>query len=197
MVLTVSMLDHLHTQLTEKGWLSISNIYFDNHYLLHVFNTRGFVAYSKSNECFYELRPLDSTHTSIVEHKLVAFDNKWIGHQQNITIAGDEHMQHFDVATYAHRDFFTDAEGDLPIVKIPTQAEIEALTKNPDTGLYDGLDTVTTLDPINKFSTKCLYPDNPEVHYVGAVIDYWKEFYANHDKFKTYLSTFLGVTDAL
>lgn len=193
----MSMIDHLNTQLTEKGWLSISNIYFDNHYLLHVFNTRGFVAYSKSNECFYELRPLDSTHTSIVEHKVVAFDNQWIGQQQNITIASQDSMQHFDVATYAHRDFFTDAEGDLPLVKIPTQAEIEAFTKNPDTGLYDGLDTIITLDPTNKFSTKCLYPDNPEVHYVGAVIDFWKEFYHNHDKFKKYLKDFLNVTDAL
>ena len=105
------MLDIIERQITEKGWLSLSTLYFDNAYSIDVYNTRGAVAYSKADQCFFALNALDSTDTAIVEHKVAVYDNHHIGNQVNLTVSGEEHLQHYDIALYAHyRLLFNDMD---------------------------------------------------------------------------------------
>ena len=157
------MLDIIERQITEKGWLSLSTLYFDNAYSIDVYNTRGAVAYSKADQCFFALNGLDSTDTAIVEHKVAVYDNHHIGNQVNLTVSGEEHLQHYDIALYAHyRLLFNDMDSsiikadEIPEIQIPTPDEVKALTMNEETGLFDGTDTVTMLGG-NQVSTIGFY----------------------------------------
>ena len=62
----MAMVDFLERQITEKGWLSVLNLYFDNSYTISVYNTRGMVAYSKNDQCFFAMSPVDSLETEIL-----------------------------------------------------------------------------------------------------------------------------------
>lgn len=193
----MSMLSILEQQVKEKGWLALSTLYFDNSYSINVFNTNGYIAYSKEQACFFSYSCLDSTDTSIVENKLIAFEHQFVGQQQNITVVDETMLQHFDIAQYSHYRTYQDDQTEVPAPNIPTKAQIEGFTKNPDTGLYDGLDIVTRLDE-TKVSTYPIYSkDIKNIPYSGAIIDYWKKFYVNQDKFCAFLKTHYGVNDPI
>ena len=197
------MLDIIERQITEKGWLSLSTLYFDNAYSIDVYNTRGAVAYSKADQCFFALNALDSTDTAIVEHKVAVYDNHYIGNQVNLTVSGEEHLQHYDIALYAHyRLLFNDMDSsvikadEIPEIQIPTPDEVKALTMNEETGLFDGTDTVTMLGG-NQVSTIGFYDKSLILPYSGAIVKFWKEFYENHDKFLAYLTNVFGITNPI
>lgn len=212
----MSLLDVFEKQLNEKGWLAFTSLYFDNALIYNIFNSRGYIAYSKSNEVFVTYDCLDSTDSAKVESYYIAMDNNFTGMQQSLVFAGVESFQRFNMAQYSHYRFYNDGQDRTPYPKIPTQAEIEALVANAETGLYDGYDEVhirptsqfgvdipneTTFTDERKYSTISIYKDfadliGPE-KYSGAVIDTWKMFYKNHAKFCTMLNEAYGITDAI
>lgn len=192
----MGLLDFIKQQITEKGWLSLSNLYFDNSLTMNVFNTRGYIAYSQVNGLFFTMNCLDSTDSAQVEHRYVLMDNyTYNGMQQNLTVAGEEHLQHFDMAQYSHYRYYNDGQKSMPYPKIPTPAEILAMVPDETTGLYPNTDTVTKMDHMQE-SAIGMYPKDFE-YYSGAWIRNWQAFYNNHEKFKKYLSEYVGVTDAI
>lgn len=197
----MAMVDFLERQITEKGWLSVLNLYFDNSYTISVYNTRGMVAYSKNDQCFFAMNPVDSLETEVLESKVLIFEPGQIGQQVGLTVAGEEHLQHYDLATYTHfRNFFTTKMSEilldpLPSFTIPNADEVKAMEPNPDTGLYDGTDTITMLG-LNQLSTIGMYDKSAKM-YSGAIVEFWKNFYKNHDIFLTYLKDQFGVSSPI
>lgn len=210
----MALIDVFEKELTEKGWLAFSSLYFDNAMIYNIFNTRGYIAYSKSNQVFMTFDCLDSTDSSKVESYYVAMDNNYTGMQQTIVFAGVESFQRFSLAQYSHYRFYEDSQDETPYPTIPTKEQLDALSVNPDTGLYDGYDEVhirpssmfgreiqneTTYTNERKYSTIPLYDRDliGEDKYSGAIIDGWKMFYKNHDKFVKLLNDAHGITDAM
>lgn len=194
------MLDMLIENVEKHGWMSISSLFFDNAYNVFIPTTCGYIAYSKEHECFVSLNSMDSTDTDIVENTYVTMDPGFIGQQQVLTIIGQEHLQHFNMAMYAQYRFWPYTDKELPYPTYPTEGELSALVKDEETGLYNGCDVITTMAN-EKRSTLDLYKDTLDYRkgdpYSGANIDAWKNFYVNHNHFKTFLSKFMGITDAI
>lgn len=187
-------MDFFLEQLNSKDWLGISNLYFDNSYMINVYLTRGYVAYSPSKRIFFATACLDSTDTKIVEDTYVTLEREYIGMQQNLTCIGDDMLQHFDLALYSHYRFYNDAQDEMPAPTIPSRSTIKSLTADEETGLYPGCDETSFLDgriesAIGMYDKK--YP------YSGAVVKTWKRFYKNQEKFRAFLSTTCGVSDAI
>lgn len=196
----MALIDFLKSQINEKGWLAISSLYFDNGYVLNVFNTRGYVAYSDAMECFFSYNALDSTDSESVENKYSILRYEHFGMTQVITAVGYDHLQHIDLAQYSHYNFYNDAQEETPYPKIPTKDEITALTPDPETGLYPGTDTITKMSG-EPTSAIPMYNDffDPYVKnepYSGARVDHWQTFYKNQEKFVTLLAAAYGVSDA-
>ena len=196
----MSMITLLKKQITEAGWLSLTNIFFDNAYTINVFATRGYVAFSEADECFFSYNAMDTTDTQIIENQYVTIGPGHAGMQQVITVVGLEHVQHFNIAQYSHYCWYTDEQDKTPYPKIPTVDTITSMTPNEETGLYDGCDVVVQKDGKER-STIDLYEHMVDYRkcdlYSGANVDAWKMFYNNHDKFIAMLSAAYGVTDAI
>lgn len=192
------MIDLLLNRIKEKGWLAISSLYFDNSFVCNVFNSRGYVAYSPSHESFFTLSCLDSTDTANVENKYVVMTREIIGMQQTITCISQDMLQHFDYAMYSQYSFYADEQEKFPWPEIPTREKIESMIKNEETGLYDDADLVHRMSG-REDSAIGLYKKEevPTGKYSGAVIDNWKTFYKNQDKFVQMLSECFGITDAI
>lgn len=199
----MAMLDFLKDQLASSGWLSLSSLYFDNGFTINVFNSRGYIAMSDSKECFFCYNALDSTDTDQVENKYVMMRRDHIGMQQTITVVGYEHLQHFDLAQYSHYGFYFDEQTETPYPTIPTKAQLDAITLDPDTGLADPAttDTVETISG-REVSVIPMYNDffdpyTQDWQYSAARIKEWKQFYTNQEKFTTLLANAYNVTDAI
>lgn len=197
----MAVLDLAVKQIVDKGWLSLTSLCFDNAYVINIFNTRGYVAYSKSQACFFCTGGLDSTDSESIESKFNAFDAGHVGMQQVITCVGEEHLQHFDMALYSQYRFVWDEQTVMPYPTIPTKTEIEALTPNPDTGLYDGYEQMEMYDGrlvsvIPMYKKFFNYPVDGQP-FSGAKIDSWKQFYLNQKKFMVMLKDGFGITDAI
>ena len=200
--------DFFYESLQKLDWLGISTLYFDNSYVINIPTCEGYVAYSPSKECFFAMKHLDSSLSSIVEGKYIALPQYTIAPQTNITVASTNHLQHFDLAQYMRKTFYSDGQDKMPVPKIPTRAEIMALTFDPETGLADGTNTVTRYYQQTKQSTKTIFlgddetatKDKPESYlhpYSEAVCIEWQKFYKNQEKFKKLLAEAYGVTDAI
>lgn len=195
----MAMVDLVVNAVREKGWLSLATLFFDNGYTVSIFNTNGDVAYSPSEDVFFSMNALDSTNTIQIQSKYaVTGDRHYVGQQQILTTIGSEYLQHFSYATYAHSNFyFTDKThvDNLVGPKIPTQSELTKLIPDPETGLYPGKDIVHRM--VNdEISTICMYPDD-KIHYSGAIIDEWKQFYENHEKFLNFVKDISGCSDVI
>lgn len=200
--------------LEKNDWLGLSSLYFDNAYVMNVYTTRGYIAYSPSKKVFFAFSPTDSADVSIIEGTYAMLPHDILGHEWNITAVGYEHLQHFDIAQYSKYEFYNDAQEKTPWAHIPTRATIMALEKDPETGLYPETDTVGLITdrkdcepPCDRIiSTIGMYPEedgyqqkkDPDTWlYSGAIIDGWKRFYKNQEKFRVLLSEAFGVTDAI
>lgn len=195
----MSMLDFFEQQLDKSGWLAFSHLTFDNSYVINIFNSRGYLAYSKSNELFINYNILDSTDTENIEHKLVYMEPHKVGMQQVLTFTGSEHLQHFNLAQYSHYRFYKDTDEETCYPKIPTEAELEGMTADPETGLFPNTDLLE-INSGEERSAIGLY--NHIFDYTkgepwsGIRIEFWKLFYANHNRFLEMLNTAYGITDA-
>lgn len=192
----MALLDYLVERVNTKGWLSLATIYFDNGFNIDVFASSGYIAYSKSKGCFFTVEALDSTDSSIIENRFVKMDGKYTGMQQNITVAGEEHLQHFDMALYAHQRYLSEAKEKLPVPDIPDQATVEGYQADPDTGLIAGLDEYCTMGN-TIYSTYPIYKQEDTRYYSGAMIANWQNFYKRQQMFKDLLSSAFNVTDTI
>lgn len=192
----MALLDYLVERVNTKGWLSLATIYFDNGFNIDVFASSGYIAYSASKGCFFTVEALDSTDSSIIENRFVKMDGKYTGMQQNITVVGEEHLQHFDMALYAHSRFFSNAEDKLPVPDIPDKDTVMGYQVNPDTGLIDGLDEYCTMGN-NIYSLHPIYSKEDTRFYSGAHILNWQKFYTRQQMFLDLLSSTFNVTDAI
>lgn len=192
----MALLDAVLKRLQSKGWLSLSTLFFDCGYTINVFTTGGDVAYSPGEQLFFSVNALDSTCTVQVQNQYAQIGDRYhIGQQQILTITDGNVLQHFSLALYAHSNFFADRDTGMALPSIPTEAELAALTKDPDTGLYSGTDTLTKMDD-ELVSVLPIYPDLT-LHYSGALIDGWKAFYENHAKFLAFVKSVTGYTDVI
>jgi len=193
------MLDLALNSVKTKGWLSLATLFFDNGYTVSVFNTLGAIAYSPSEDAFFSINSLDSTNTVQIQTWFaITGDRYYVGQQQILTVIASEHLQHVSFATYAHARFFNEPEdgGEITLhgPVIPTVAELDALTPDPQTGLYDGQDTACRMSG-EKVSTIPLYPDHTK-YYSGAIITNWKKFYKAHKAFLGFVQDVTGCGDA-
>ena len=194
----MALLDLVEKQAKAYGWLSVSVMYFDNAYVLSVFNCKGNVAVSKDLELIFAINTLDSTDTENVEHSKVRMPYGYIGTQQNITVSRFEDLQHVDFALYSHNRFYNTEDPAYPIPRYPTPTVLDGYELNPETGLYKNCDvmimanndevpSVPIYDSINAPTIT-----NP---YVGADITEWRNFNKNQEKFKTMIKTMFGAID--
>lgn len=190
----MSMLDRLVNIVNEQGWLAISSLYFDNNMVIPVSTTSGNIAYSEADDCFYTYKPIDQGYTEIIEGKMIAYDKNHLGPQWALTCVGTEHMQHFDIAQYMHYDDIMDERLDAyPYPEVPKQSDVESMTKDEETGLYAGTD-IATMKNMEQISTIGFFDKSLPIHYSGARVDYWKEFYENHQKFLDMLQSAYGIS---
>lgn len=196
----MSMLDRLLTIVNDKGWLAISSIYFDNNLVIQIPNSWGAIAYSPSDDCFYTYNAIDQGYTEIIEAKLIVFDNHHIGQQQALTVAESQHMQHFDVAQYTHYRSYDNNKNIYPYPDLPSPSDLDAYTKDEETGLYTGgskeLD-VATMKNGEKKSVWPFFDKDLDVPYSAADVEFWKSFQEGHKMFLDMLKEGYGITDAI
>lgn len=192
----MTVTEYLIERVNEKGWMSLSSLYFDNALVVNIFNSRGYIAYSPSKDMFYFTGAEDTSNTDCIERKYVALDNKYVGQSQMITVVGGEHLQHFDIHLFSHYRFINDDQEVYPTPVVPTPDEIKALVVDPETGLVDGEDVITQMNG-EQISCRSLYPDNKITDYSGLKIVNYQKFIKNHEKFIAALNTMLGVSDAI
>ena len=138
----MSMLDFLEQQLDKSGWLAFSHLTFDNAYVINIFNSRGYLAYSKANEMFINYNVLDSTDTENVEHKLVYMEPHKVGMQQVLTLD-------YSPIPICLRSIVV--KRDLPLVSITTSSTIPR--ENP--GLVSELSSGNCSMQITTDSLRC------------------------------------------
>lgn len=192
----MSLLNLVEQQATKYGWLSLSSLYFDNGYVINVYNTNGYIAASKDMECFFTLNPLDSTDTEIIEHSHVRMPYGYISMQHNVTASRFEDLQHTDFAMYAHKRFYTDligTETTIPTPKYPDSTVLDGYVFDENLGLYTNSDVAVGKDD-SGVSVIPVY-DGSVFPYVGADIEGWKLFNHTQEKFKAYIKSLFGAID--
>lgn len=188
----MGLLDLTINQINTKGWLAISNLYFDNSLVLNTYNSHGWIGYSPSQKVFVGFSCLDSTDTSIVEDRFDRMDKGIVGMQHTIVFVDETCLQHVDFAQYMHYDFWDETK-ELPYPTLPTEAELQGMEMD-ENGLFPGCDEYTTMSG-KTISTKCFFPGNTEIPYSGANIYFWKLFYESHNRFKTMINNQFGISD--
>lgn len=188
----------LVSKVSADGWLSISSLFFDNSYYRLILDSDGYIAASPTKELICMFTPLDSTNNVNVEGNLVRVENCGFNTQflQNVTAFSFDELQHFSIAMYAQDEIIDSGESIL-VPNILTKAEIQAIP-DPDqvTGLYAGYTTWTNQVTTKQSSTFSIYnrTTGSPIH-VGGVIDNWKHFYRNQDRFIALMNTMFTATD--
>ena len=191
----MSISDFLQKRINDKGWFSVGNIYFDNSFVIHPFTSKGYVALSPEADMMFTLGKLDSANTDALEKEYLVLNNRYIGFQQTIVCVGLDQLQHFEAMLYSH-ERFVEHEKEFPLPKIPSITDIEAMTPDPETGLYDGMDEVTLMDG-RKISTIALYPNNPYDTYSGLRIRNYQRFITNQKFFVKACNELFGLSDCI
>lgn len=191
----MSMLDRLLTIVKDQGWLAISSIYFDNNMVIPISTTSGNIAFSEADDCFYTYKPIDQGYTEIIEGKMIVYNKNHLSQQYALTCAESQHMQHFDIAQFMHYKDFMNPELDAyPYPIVPKQADVEDLTYNEETGLYEGDNVTTAMMKNMKEISVIPFFDKDKVYASAARVSYWKEFYENHQKFLDMLQEAYGIS---
>lgn len=128
--------------IEDKGWLALSNIYFDNAVALNITNSLGYVAYSANEGLVFWLSNQDTMDTSICENRYVYMNPSMTGHLVTLVAQDIECCQHFEYALYSKFNFYWDDETVFPMPTIPDKKGIMRLEKNEETGLYEGADVL-------------------------------------------------------
>lgn len=201
----MALREYVRKVIEEKGWLAISSLCFDNAYIINIFNTSGYVAFSPSEQMYMSYNSLDTTDTEAIESQYCIIPMHETACQMAITFADEECLQHFDMASYGHYNFLYNDEADkAAFAKIPTKDEIMACVKDPDTGLYTGPGITVNATRLSGKDQSVIpmyeeYYDwfNKGEYFSGARVDFWVKFYQNHEKFKVLLAEKFGITDAI
>ena len=197
--------DYLVQLIKDRGWLAISSIYFDNSYIINVFNTSGYVAYSPSQKVYMSYNSIDSTDSEAIESRYCLIPMRRSSFQMALTFADEACLQHFDVAAYAHYGFlYEDTKDTAAFAKVPTPADLAALTYDETTGLYSGPKVEIVAERLSGMEQSIipLYGDDFDYFkkgepFSGARVENWISFYRNHEKFKTLLANQFGIADAI
>lgn len=192
--------------IREKGWLAISYLTFDNSINCNIFRCGGKVTYSTETNTFYWMQTMDSTDSIYINNTLIGMDPRRIESMSTIVESDIDCLQHVAYSTYASPSFF-DAPDDNPIPypKLPQSEELKAMIKDETTGLYNGATGVLTRyrssDILSeykheKLSAIPLYDDSylEEIDLNSyALVEFWKNWYATHDKFITMIQDYFGI----
>lgn len=189
-----SIRDFFLERLKAKGWLSISSLYFDNAYVIEIFTTHGYVAYSPGRGLFFTLNCLDTTNTQIVENTYIALDRRKISQQYALTVSTADCLQHFDLALYNHYTAYDDNQTEAPWPEIPTKDQIMAYTLNEETGLYNGPAIAEYISGEQK-SVIPMFKDG--FMQSSARIAEWQQFYRAQERFCKMVSEMTGVNDCI
>lgn len=189
--------EYFHDVVTEKGWMAVGNIYFDNALTLFPFTCDGRVCYSPAKEMFFALEKHDSTNTQLLEGVYITHDDRYHSLYQTIVCIGAQHLQHFTLNLFNFSQHTPSGISPFPVPTIPKPADIDAMTPDAKTGLYAGTDTVEYKNQ-KQGSTICLYPDETELaKYYGIRVDSYKMFNKNHLEFCKAVNKFFGTTDCI
>ena len=110
--------DYVRKVIEEKGWLALSSLCFDNAYIINVFNTSGYVAFSPSEKMYISYNALDTTDTEAIESQYCIIPMNETSCQMAITFADEECLQHFDMASYGHYSFLYNENAEkLPLLR--------------------------------------------------------------------------------
>ena len=186
--------DFFLERLKAKGWLSISSLYFDNGYVIDIFITRGYVAYSPDRDLFFTTNCLDTTNTQIIEDTYIAFDRRKISQQYALTVSTGDCFQHFDLALYNHYSSYTDDQTEAPWPEIPTKDQIMSYKLNEETGLYNGPAVAGYINGEQK-SVVPMFKEGFDQS--GARIAEWQRFYKVQERFCKMVGDMTGVTDCI
>ena len=124
----------------DKGWLYIASVCFDNSNVLSIVNSSGYVAISESENAMFWLSNQDTADSENVFNSLAYLNPNIIGHHVTLVDQDLDCLQHFEYSLYSRMNFYWDEQDAFPAPKIPTKAEIMALEKDEETGLYPGTD---------------------------------------------------------
>lgn len=193
--------DFMLTQLNNHGWMSISSIFIDNSIEIYMNLTNGEICISPSNELMFFTTSSDTTTTNniIYDYVRILGSRNHNEMTNNITVCNFDQIQHISLAMYAWRSDMhanvVDNTFDMP--NVPTKAALDALVlSDPDNNIYTGTDTITDTSG-RELSALALYDDTKGHSYSGAVVQRWKEFYSNQDKFKTMIAGYTTFSDLI
>lgn len=197
-----TLAERLCTVIKEKGWLAVSNVYFDNASVCNIGNSLGYVAISEADNTMFWLSCMDTVDSDLTEQNYVHVDPHNIGHQQTLMAQDLDCLQHLEYALFMHSNFYWDEQEKFPLPSIPTRATIEGLTAD-ENGLYPGTDTLLyskapmfgNSDQLQK-SVISLFTDDqfkdPELSNTRKFLTTSKPIHASADYPRALSSTYFG-----
>lgn len=192
--------DFLIERIQANGWFSIGNIMFEDIVpCINPTSSGGFVCLSKSKQLIFSAVRMDTHMSYVIEEGYLAQDSFNHGVQQTIVCEPFDRLRQFDVLTLSTFTRWNKDKTEIIPPKYPKVSDVEALTVDPDTGLYDPskTDTITMIDGIES-SAIDVFPDfNIPKQYVGVRVNEYKQFIKNQKAFCAYINKFFGLTDCM
>lgn len=193
----MSMIDLFKKQITDNTWFSVTNIYFDNGFVINPHANCGYACISPSAECFFALGKIDSTNSELFAKKFAVFDPRYFEFQQTITCVAFDHFQHFDIALFSHSHFYHDEDKELVTPTYPKKSDVMAIKLDEETGLADGHDTAV-LHSGKEVTVVPVYP-NPkrEEDYAYYRVSAYQQFIKTQEKFVAMVNKLYGLSDCM
>lgn len=185
-------------QVNEKGWLSIANLMFEDGVpVLTPITSGGMICLSPSEELVFAASIMDTHNTYVIENGYIAQDYTNSGVQQTIIINPFDRMRQFETLMMSQY-FRKNAKGEKFVGPVyPKVADVEAMAKDPATGLYPNTDTVITVRNKEE-STLSLYPDDAtKLTYAGLRVENYQTFIKTQKAFCALIGDMYGIKDCI
>ena len=175
------------------GWLSTTTITFKDGITI---TQHGCACLCESEELIFAASLIDSSYTENLESEFFVVPRDRIGFQQTIVAIDLNKLLHFDANLFTHA-MYDQLAAENKIPEIPTPEQILAMTKDEETGLYPGTDTIETING-TLISSIPFYPaNNTPITYYGARVDGWKTWYERQKNFITIVESMFGVSGCI
>lgn len=92
--------------ITDRGWLAIHDLYFDNAFNLRVGSTGGCICMNKTTGSIYSLDKTGAIDSTVINNSIVRMPNNRIGIMSVISCTAVEHLQRANLSTFSQVDEF-------------------------------------------------------------------------------------------
>ena len=129
--------------IKKHGWLSVTNIFFNDGMAIFPTTTGGRICLSEANEVLLVMSKIDVATTEFSTNLYISPPRDRVGFLQTISVCPFHLLNHFDAMLFTFNQFYRDTGADFPVPNVPDVEDVMALEADPETGLYPGTDTIT------------------------------------------------------